>query len=670
MPASLKLTELIAEAAKQQVKIVAASPDGNFISINECSEKFFKTVKNVYLVGCEKHKFAYSIDDPSAGKISTATLYRRMEKSQCFCALCLREQSQVTKAVGHLGARVYQAIRSHPMASKIECFQIPDRSSMTDKELKLNLCCVECSKPHTKTVADVVNGDRLKHGFAVCKSCSCVMSTEHWKYTLEDLQRAAAVRGIKLLSVKTRQQGQLVPGRDNLATKVSSGYNCAVTCEYTGHQKRWQKTVNASTLLYGATGCPYCAAVINHVEMIAYAIVSQFVSEAEIEIFARPHWLERMHLDLYLEKFKLAIEIDGAHHSDPNEYYFNPKNHERDARKNQLLEEHGIQLIRIDLKPIKSALASCSGRKKVATAISHFLPILTKAAPDVFAAKDKIAKSKEGFKKAVYDCYAKLNRELVPNVYARKKRAFFEFCDKVGITVVGEYVNDFFEIEVWCPHEHTRKRRPVDIMAGMGQHCCRVSAKGTKASVLRAAELAADQGYLIDFKRSSADLNDGSIRATTKFSIVCPCGQNHSDSASIKALQGGRYKTCECFTSSDAILASYKQLGSKWIYDNNRLNSLIKPATNARQLKNERKVEGEYRLLELTLANRLLNRQKVLELLEKEGFDSTDDRIRKIWKALKMRSKNRYMKPKPLAYYRQKLKHFHQTEDAGRPLIY
>ena len=520
MQASLKLTELIAEAAKQQVKIVAASPDGNFISINDCSEKFFKTVKNLYLVGCEKHKFAYSMDDPAAGKISTATLYRRIEKSQCFCALCLREQSQISKAIGHVGARVYQAIKSHPMARKIESFQIPARSSMADKESKLNLCCVECSKPHTKTVADVVNGDRLKHGFAVCKSCSSVMSTAHWKYTLEDLQKSAAALGIKLLSVTTRQ-GQLVPERDNLETKVSSGYKCAVTCGYAGHQKRWQKTVSVSTLLYGATGCPYCAAVVNHVEMIGYAIVSQFVSEDEIKIFARPHWLEGMHLDLYLEKFQLAIEIDGAHHSDPNEYYFNPKNHERDARKNQLLEEHGVQLIRIDLKPIKSALASCSGRKKVATAISHFLPILTKAAPDVFAAKDKIAKSKEGFKKAVYDCYAKLNRELVPNVYARKKRAFFEFCDKVGITVVGEYVNDFFEIEVWCPHEHTRKRRPVDIMAGMGQHCCRVSAKGTKASVLRAAELAADQGYLIDFKRSPADLNDESIRARTKFSIVC-----------------------------------------------------------------------------------------------------------------------------------------------------
>ena len=108
-----------------------------------------------------------------------------------------------------------------------------------------------------------------------------------------------------------------------------------------------------------------------------------------------------------------------------------------------------------------------------------------------------------------------------------------------------------------------------------------------------------------------------------------------------------------CFTSSDAILASYKQSGSQWSYDKNQLKFLTKPAIKTRQLKNERKIEGEYRLLELTLANRLLNRQKVLELLEKEGFDSTDDRIRKIWKALKMRSKNRYMKPEPLAYYRQ-----------------
>lgn len=656
MPASLKLTELIAEAAKQQVKIVAASPDGNFISINECSEKFFKTVKNVYLVGCEKHKFAYSIDDPSAGKISTATLYRRIEKSQSFCALCAQEEGDKI-ALGHCGARVYDALKNNKALIKYDLPDILPRSELKRDSFVI-LKCLQCGGNNKKTVKDILESSRrLSHGYELCKKCAQKASDSHLKYTLSDVQSAADSNRVILLSLRTPSGKIVLPEVDDPATKVSINSECKITCSQKSHQSRWRKTTRVATLLSGATGCKVCAAVVTQNEMFAYALINQFIPERAIELFASLSWLGRQHLDLYIKDKRLAIEVDGSQHKNKASPRFSKANEERDARKNKLVREQNIRLIRLDCSGVENLSSTASSRERASVAISHFLPVLANGAPDIFDTKSSCAIT---LLDKVHDSYLKLVKELIPRIYEEKKQRFHDYCRRVGIKVLGEYLADHLEVKVWCPHEQERMRRPMDIMAGMGKHCCRVSAKGTKASVIRAIELAAERGYLIDFSRSQMELNDERIRATTKFAITCKCGQKYFNAASINALKNGRFGLCTCFEDKQELLDCYEKQKDGWKY-NSKIIQVVEPAILRRKKLEKMVRDGEFRLLEYTLEHPKMNRKKMVRMLNNEGYKITEHRIRTIWQKLNMRARETIPR-QPLSQYAARLKELHASE--------
>lgn len=72
-----------------------------------------------------------------------------------------------------------------------------------------------------------------------------------------------------------------------------------------------------------------------------------------------PHSKQRMRVDLYVPKLRLAIEYDGRHHREAAAFGNGQeklrKIQERDIRKDQLLHSHGISVLRISTWPVDIA---------------------------------------------------------------------------------------------------------------------------------------------------------------------------------------------------------------------------------------------------------------------------------------------------------------------------
>jgi len=79
-----------------------------------------------------------------------------------------------------------------------------------------------------------------------------------------------------------------------------------------------------------------------------YEIKSQF-SDVVVFQHARPEWLEKQHLDIYLPKYNIGIEFQGDQHFYPVEYFGGEasfiKNQERDKKKRMLCEENSCVLM-------------------------------------------------------------------------------------------------------------------------------------------------------------------------------------------------------------------------------------------------------------------------------------------------------------------------------------
>ena len=67
---------------------------------------------------------------------------------------------------------------------------------------------------------------------------------------------------------------------------------------------------------------------------------------------ARPDWLGRQHLDIYIEKACIAVEYQGSQHSTPIAYFGGEEafrqTQERDKRKHRLCKKHGVELIYVE----------------------------------------------------------------------------------------------------------------------------------------------------------------------------------------------------------------------------------------------------------------------------------------------------------------------------------
>ena len=71
----------------------------------------------------------------------------------------------------------------------------------------------------------------------------------------------------------------------------------------------------------------------------------------EVIQHARPTWIEPQHLDVYVPEAGVAVEYMGQQHFEPLEFFGGQVAFEllveRDKRKADLCDQHGVQLIRV-----------------------------------------------------------------------------------------------------------------------------------------------------------------------------------------------------------------------------------------------------------------------------------------------------------------------------------
>jgi len=80
-----------------------------------------------------------------------------------------------------------------------------------------------------------------------------------------------------------------------------------------------------------------------------YYIIKKAFPNLEVTHHARPEWLGRQHLDIYLPQLATAIEYQGEQHNQPVFYFGGERafidTQKRDRRKQMLCRKHGIRLI-------------------------------------------------------------------------------------------------------------------------------------------------------------------------------------------------------------------------------------------------------------------------------------------------------------------------------------
>jgi hypothetical protein len=86
-------------------------------------------------------------------------------------------------------------------------------------------------------------------------------------------------------------------------------------------------------------------------ETLLYYQIRQALPNLEIKQHARPTWLGKQHLDIFIPDKGIAIEFQGAQHDRPIEFFGGQnsfeKNKKRDERKKRLCKKHGVKLIYI-----------------------------------------------------------------------------------------------------------------------------------------------------------------------------------------------------------------------------------------------------------------------------------------------------------------------------------
>jgi hypothetical protein len=84
-------------------------------------------------------------------------------------------------------------------------------------------------------------------------------------------------------------------------------------------------------------------------ETYLYYTIKEAFPDLEVTHHARPEWLGKQHLDIYLPELATAIEYQGEQHSQPIAYFGGEQSfidtQRRDRKKQRLCKKHGIRLI-------------------------------------------------------------------------------------------------------------------------------------------------------------------------------------------------------------------------------------------------------------------------------------------------------------------------------------
>lgn len=114
-------------------------------------------------------------------------------------------------------------------------------------------------------------------------------------------------------------------------------------------EHRWYATIKDRT--DKGSGCPYCAERLNLHELQMLEIIKQTFPTEDVFYRAKPEWLHRLELDVYLPTLGLAFEYQGQQHFRPVELFGGAeaymKQVERDRLKRELCAQKNMVLIEV-----------------------------------------------------------------------------------------------------------------------------------------------------------------------------------------------------------------------------------------------------------------------------------------------------------------------------------
>lgn len=556
----------------QKLSLAVKTSGGQFVDCQAASKSLIKKARNFYITSCAKHLAAYSLEDAIAGKVSSETVKRRLQRGHSLCPLCAKK-NKTHAALGHYGPEIYQYMSEKGYFDLSSDSTFPTRSAinaMNRDSDKLKLTCVtpHCRNHNMKTVSDILVENRLTNSPLICKSCAQVENDDNLKYSLQDLIDKTKQDGMQLEGVTHKNVKYSPETTDPRDIRISSSDVCTVTCNIEAHSRNYRGNPKVSTVMASNYGCPLCAKSFSNCELVVLALLTCFWKLSDIKFHFKESWLGRMHLDFYIPRKKIAIEVDGGFHFNEKHPHHNPSTKKNDLIKNSLCLKEAVELIRVDARYFERSPSSIR-TDLISYAHDFVYSCLSEQSPHTFppqAAHDELLRNHQ----KNYSLLLPVFRSLIQN---KRELEFHKHCERVGIFVHSDFINTVTNVHISC--EHIKKddnvwRRPTDIMAGKGIQCCYYSDSRQVATLRKAAELAAEQGRLIDISRSK-QINSKwpEISATTKLAISCPCGRLWSEKATLNGLQSSKkYKRCECALKikPSIFVHCYENLGKAIAY--------------------------------------------------------------------------------------------------------
>ncbi len=68
----------------QKLSLAVKTSGEQFVDCQAASESLIKKARNFYITSCAKHSAAYSLEDAIAGKVSSETVKRRIQKNKAY----------------------------------------------------------------------------------------------------------------------------------------------------------------------------------------------------------------------------------------------------------------------------------------------------------------------------------------------------------------------------------------------------------------------------------------------------------------------------------------------------------------------------------------------------------------------------------------------------------
>lgn len=165
----------------------------------------------------------------------------------------------------------------------------------------------------------------------------CRLSKTRYNNALKDLGRCK--------EYLSKFNGKLISSEEDILkqceTKIFKSCPIKILCK---NKHEWETSLDSLSHGHWCTKCKYKS------EAMAIEIMEEIMNEKFIK--QRPKWLQKLELDGYCEKLKLAIEYNGIQHSIYSDFFHkNIRNFEsqkaRDLLKRELCVKHGVTLITV-----------------------------------------------------------------------------------------------------------------------------------------------------------------------------------------------------------------------------------------------------------------------------------------------------------------------------------